>query len=63
MVDEAEKSSTKQVSESRLLELLCRTAEIGTNEGIYSLGGMMCARDRGEWWRKFSTGCDNITVG
>lgn len=43
MVDEAgaskEKHSTKQVSESRLLELLCRTAETDTNEGSTALVG------------------------
>jgi len=43
MVDEAgaskEKHSTKQVSDSRLLELLCRTAETGTNEGSTALVG------------------------
>lgn len=41
MVDEAgaskEKHSTKQVIESKLLELLCRTAETGTNEGSTAL--------------------------
>lgn len=41
MVDEAgaskQKRSTKQVSESRLLKLLCRTAETGTNEGTTAL--------------------------
>lgn len=45
-----EKRSTKQVSESRLLELLSSMQNSGNRykRGIYKFGGMMCARDRGK---------------
>ena len=41
------KHSSKQVSESKLLERLCRIVETGTSEGSTALVGMMYARGGG----------------